>query len=225
MIVHDVVQPVASAATRGQSALRWLRQDPPDLHAAVASLERLVADAQRAGIMLADLKALASPTARPRQPVLLAKILRDTLHWLDDDLQQQGINVVPRLPGDDIVVVADRTALHQLLVNLIVNAMESMTDTPRQSRQMIIDLSADAHDAIVAVSDCGCGFSTDAEPHLFDAFYTTKAEGMGMGLAICHRIVTDYGGTILAERRAEGGACFQVRLPREPQAASGATAR
>lgn len=225
MVVHDAVQPVASVVTRGQSALRWLRHDPPDVEAAIASLERLVADAQRAGTLLAHLRMLASPVERPRQPVLLHAVLRDTLHWLDDELRRHGIHVAPNERHPDVVVMAEPAALQQLFGNLIVNAMEAMAETPRQARQLTVDLSADGHDAVVAISDRGCGIAADDLPRLFDAFHTTKDDGLGVGLAICHRIVTDHGGSIRAQNRREGGACFEIRLPRQDQTASRAAPR
>ncbi|PLQ02430.1 sensor histidine kinase [Cupriavidus pauculus] len=229
MIVHDAVQPVASLTTRGQSALRWLRHDPPDVDAALASLERLVADAQRAGTLLAELRVLASPVARPRQPVPLHAVLRDTLHWLDDDLRREGIDVEVDLGTDlrhaDIVVMAEPAALQQLFGNLIVNAMQAMAEAPIQARKLTVELSDDGRDAVVAVSDRGCGIDADTLPRLFDAFHTTKDEGMGVGLAICHRIVTDHGGSIRAESRRDGGARFEIRLPRQEQPVSRAATR
>lgn len=220
MIVHDAAQPVASVATRGQSALRWLRHDPPDIDAALASLERLVADAERAGALLAELRALASPVARPRQPVPLGALLREMLHWLDDELRTHGIDVTTDLRDDGGAVMAERAALQQLFVNLVVNAIEAMADTPPDARRLTVALSAQADTYVVAVSDRGCGIAADAAPLLFDAFYTTKETGMGMGLAICHRIATEHGGGIHAERCPEGGARLVVRLPRIAQAAA-----
>lgn len=217
MVVHDAVQPVASVVTRGQSALRWLRHDPPDVEAAIASLERLVADAQRAGTLLADLRALASPVERPLQPVPLHAVLRDTLHWLDDDLRREGIHVAAKVRHDDVVVMAEPAALQQLFGNLIVNAMEAMAETPIQDRHLTVDQWVDGDDAVVAISDRGCGIAADDLPRLFDAFHTTKDEGLGVGLAICHRIVTDHGGSIRAQSCREGGACFEIRLPRQDQ--------
>jgi C4-dicarboxylate-specific signal transduction histidine kinase len=220
MVVHDAVQPVASVATRGQSALRWLRHDPPDVRAAIASLERLVADAQRAGTLLAELRMLASPVARPRQAVLLATVLRDTLHWLDDDMRRHGIDVETDIGHEDIVVLAEPAALQQLFANLMVNALEAMADTPLPARRLTVRLAASGPDAVIAISDRGCGIAADALPRLFDAFHTTKDDGVGVGLAICHRIVTDLSGSIRAENRRDGGARFEVHLPRQDQTAS-----
>lgn len=220
MVVHDALQPVASVSTRGQSALRWLRHDPPDVARATASLERLVADAERAATVLGELRALASPAARQPQRLSLDALLRDTLHWLDDDLRRHGIDVEPDLQGAGLHVAAERAALQQLFMNLFVNAMEAMADTPREARHLAVRLWADGQNAVVTVSDSGCGIDADALPRLFDAFYTTKDEGMGMGLAICHRIVSDHGGSLHAEPRPGGGASFVVRLPRAGQAAT-----
>lgn len=213
MIVHDAVQPVASVVTRGQSALRWLRRDTPDVAAAIASLERLVADVQRAGTVLAELRALASPTPRPREALSLNALLRDTLHWLDDDLRRASIRVALDLPEADVHVSGERAALHQLFLNLMINAIEAMADTTPATRSLAVSVCVDAQDALVTVSDNGHGIAADAVSQLFDAFFTTRDEGMGMGLAICHRIVTGHAGRIHAECPPAGGARFVVRLP------------
>ncbi|MDT6960714.1 ATP-binding protein [Cupriavidus sp. SZY C1] len=216
MIVHDVVQPVASVATRGQGALRWLRQDPPDVARAIASLESLVADAGRAGTVLADLRGLACPQARPPQPVPLDGVLRDTLRWLDDDLRRHGVTAALDLPAAPLPVLGERAALQQLFVNLVVNAIEAMAGTdaaPRAARPLTVTLRADGHAAVATISDRGCGLAADALPRLFEPFQTTKADGMGVGLSICRRIVADHGGTIDAMARPGGGTTFVVRLP------------
>ena len=214
MIVHDAHQPLAAVLTRAQSALRWLRHDRPDVAAAIVALERLVDEAQRASTLMSELRALASPTTRPQQALSLNALLIDTLRWLDDDIRRNGIEVLLDVADDDVCVMAERAALQQVFVNLIVNAIEAMTDKATAQRQLGLRLSVEGRNARVAVSDSGCGIAVDAAPQLFDAFYTTKNEGMGIGLAICRRIVTDHGGSIHAENRPQGGARLVVRLPR-----------
>lgn len=212
-IVHDALQPVGSVLTRGQSALRWLRRDTPDVEAAIASLERLVEDAQRASATLSALKTLASPTAGPKLPLSLNALLRDTVRWLEDDLRRNEIVVSLHLFHDDVQVNAARVALQQLLVNLLVNAIEAMVENA-STRLLTLALTVEGRNAVIAVSDTGCGIAKQAAPHLFDAFYTTKEGGTGMGLAICRRIVTDHAGSLEAISLPGGGARFVVRLPR-----------
>jgi C4-dicarboxylate-specific signal transduction histidine kinase len=213
-IVHDASQPVGSALTRGQSALRWLRRDPPDVEAAIASLERLVEDAQRASATLSALKTLASPSAGPKLPLSLNELLRDTVRWLEDDLRRNEIIVSLKLFHDDVQVIAARVALQQLFVNLIVNAIEAMVESEPATRRLTLTLTVEGRNAAIAVSDSGAGIAKQAAPHLFDAFYTTKEGGTGMGLAICRRIVTEHAGSLEAVSPPEGGARFVVRLPR-----------
>lgn len=214
MIVHDVHQPLGAVLTRAQSALRWLRRDLPDVEAAVAALERIIEEAQRADVLMSQLRALASPTARPRQNLSLNALLCDTLRWLDADIQRNGVDVVLDMTSDEVCVTAERVALQQVFVNLIVNAIEAMADKAPTQRQLGIGLSVEGRNARVVVADTGCGIGLDATTRMFDAFYTTKLEGMGMGLAICHRIVTDHAGSIHADNRPQGGARLVVRLPR-----------
>lgn len=213
-IVHDALQPVGSALTRGQSALRWLRRESPDVAAAIVSLERLVEDVQRASATLSALRKLASPTAGPKLPLSLNALLSDSVRWLEDELRHNGIDVSLVLVDGDVQVTAARVALQQLIVNLIVNAIEAMVENPVATRRLTVALSVEGRNAVVAVSDTGRGIATHAVPHLFDAFYTTKEGGTGMGLAICRRIVTEHAGSLEAISPPEGGARFVVRLPR-----------
>lgn len=213
-IVHDALQPVGSALTRGQSALRWLRRESPDVAAAIASLERLVEDVQRASATLSALRKLASPTAGPKLPLSLNALLSDSVRWLEDELRHNGIEVSLVLVDGDVQVTAARVALQQLIVNLIVNAIEAMVENPVATRRLTVALSVEGRNAVVAVSDTGRGIATHAVPHLFDAFYTTKEGGTGMGLAICRRIMTEHAGSLEAISPPEGGARFVVRLPR-----------
>ncbi|WP_137927717.1 ATP-binding protein [Cupriavidus sp. 2SB] len=216
MIVHEAMQPMASVVTRGQAALRWMRQDTPDTAAAIASLERMVSDAQRAAAVLAELRSLASPpsvAARPRERLPLNGLLRDTVRWFDEELRRQQVRLQVDLPPDDVCVTADRTALRQVFLNLLLNALEAMADCPADARAVSVTLAVMDGSAEVAIVDAGCGIAPDAADTLFRAFYTTKRDGMGMGLAICHRIVTTHGGSIHAESQPGGGARFVVRLP------------
>ena len=224
-IVHDALQPVASALTRGQSALRWLRRDTPDVAAAVASLERLVEDVQRASATLSALRKLAAPTAGPKLPLSLNALLNDSVRWLEDELRHNEIDVLLDLVPDDVQVAAARVALQQLLVNLIVNAIEAMVENPPAARRLTVSLSVEGRNAVIAVSDTGRGIASHAAPHLFDAFYTTKEGGTGMGLAICRRIVTEHAGSLDAVSPPEGGARFVVRLPRLGACGAGAGQR
>ncbi|SDC89073.1 Histidine kinase-, DNA gyrase B-, and HSP90-like ATPase [Cupriavidus sp. YR651] len=212
-IVHEALQPVASVATRGQAALRWLRRDSPDVPAAIAALEALVENALRAGAVLTEVRSMASPTAKPRQPLSILTMLRDTLQWLDQELRQNQVTVWVDAPGDDVFVLGERVPLQQVLANLVINGIEAMTGNAAATRHLSIGLSVEGSHAVIAVSDSGCGFDAAAASRLFDAFYTTKRDGMGIGLATCRRIVTDHEGSLAAERRPEGGARFVVRLP------------
>lgn len=206
MIAHDSLQPVASAATRGQSTLRWLRREPPDVAAAIAVLERLVDEALRAGAVLSDLRSLASPMARPREQLSLNGLLRDTLQWLDHELRNNKVDVRLDVPGDEVFVAGERVSLRQVFANLVLNGIEAMAGNAPATRQLAVRLSVEGQYALIVVSDSGCGIDAAAASRLFDAFYTTKDDGMGMGLAICRCIVTDHARSIDAETAPEGGA-------------------
>ncbi len=207
-IAHEVNQPLAAIATSGSAALRWLANDEPDLSEIRGLSERIVADARRAADIIARVRAMAERREPERAALSLNMLVAEAVAFLGHELRAHGVDpflaLDPALPE----VRGDRTQLQQVLVNLIVNALQAMAGTSAPCLRLA---TARADGGIVlTVEDSGPGIAEPAR--LFDSFYTTKASGMGMGLPICRGIVEAHGGTITAEN-GDVGAVFTVALP------------
>ena len=210
-IAHEVNQPLAAIATSASASLRWLANDQPDLDEVRGLAERIVADARRAADIIARVRAMAERREPERAVLSLNALVGEAVTFLDHELRGQSVDPVlaldPALPD----VLGDRTQLQQVLVNLIVNALQAMAD--RTARRLTLTTGLSGGRVTLTVEDSGPGIAEPAR--LFDSFYTTKATGMGMGLPICRGIVEAHGGTIAAEN-GETGARFTVTLPAHP---------
>jgi PAS domain S-box-containing protein len=209
-IAHEVNQPLAAIATSGSASLRWLAADTPDLDEVRTLSERIVGDARRAAAIIARIRAMAEPGESERLPLSLNTIVEDGLAFLAHELQAQAIIPELELDADLPPVMVDRTQIQQIVVNLVVNAMQAMTPCEQRRLGLTTTMSPDGQVSLI-VEDSGPGLA-DNMNKLFDGFYTTKAHGMGMGLPICRSIVEAHGGTILAEN-GDSGARFTVILP------------
>lgn len=209
-IAHEVNQPLAAIAANAAASLRWLDRETPEIGRVTALTLRIGADARRAADVIARVRAMASKREAAREPLPVAEVIAETLLFLRDELQSRGARVTTAV--DPVTVHGDRTQLQQVLVNLIMNALQAAAPDPA-----VIEISARRHDGQleIEVADNGPGL-TAAPGSLFDSFYSTKPEGMGLGLPICRSIVEAHGGRISVGDRPEGGAAFVIRLPAEP---------
>jgi len=211
-IAHEVNQPLAAIATNASAGLRWLNRPTPDIAEVRALTTNIVADAKRAADIIARIRGMASARAPDQAPVAINGVVHEALQFLHHELQAQGATVSLDLAGALPPVTGDRTQLQQLLVNLIINAAQSMAKSPR--REITIATRLAASDTIeVAVRDTGPGIPPENLDRLFKSFFSTKADGMGMGLPICRSIVETHGGGIKGANNPAGGACFTVTLP------------
>jgi PAS domain S-box-containing protein len=208
-IAHEVNQPLAAIATSGSASLRWLAAETPDL-GEVRTLSERIADARRAAAIIARIRAMAEPREPERLLLSLNALVEDGLIFLAHELQAQMIVPDLQLEAGLPLVLADRTQIQQVVVNLVVNSMQAMAGCERRSLNLTTAPLPGGRVALV-VEDSGLGFSENMTK-LFDGFYTTKAHGMGMGLPICRSIVEAHGGTISAEN-GDVGARFTVVLP------------
>jgi len=213
-IAHEVNQPLAAIATNASAGMRWLSRPQPDLDELRSINTRVVADAQRAAAIIARVRDMAMRRAPEVQALSINTVVEEALLFLRHESQGKGVamelELSPDLPG----VLADRTQLQQVVVNLAANAIQAMAaaEGPREVR---VRTGPDGEGRVaVRMSDTGPGVSPENLPRLFDSFFTTKAQGMGMGLAICRSIIESHGGTISARNNADGpGACFAFTLP------------
>lgn len=210
-IAHEVNQPLAAIMTNAQACRRWLAADPPNVDRARVIIERVERNAQSAADIVSHIRALFSQTTGPRTPSALGPLVEEVRELLAEELARGRIALVIRLARDLPPVPIDAVQIQQVLVNIVRNAIEAMADVPADRRRLRVEAVL-AQDAVrIDISDTGPGL---AEPgRAFEAFFTTKAQGMGMGLAICRSIVEAHGGRLRAENGDPSGACFIFTLP------------
>ena len=212
-IAHEVTQPIAAIVTCGGSALRWLDRPSPDLAEARQSIGQMIRDAGRAGEIVRRIRAMARKHDASFGPVDLNGLVEEAVELVRRELQDQRIETVLDLGIPAPIVHGDRVQLQQVLLNLLVNAVQAMSGVDGRRRRIWLATAADAHNARLTVRDAGNGFRAEDAEDLFNAFYTTKPDGVGMGLSICRSIAEGHGGAIRAEAPPEGGAIFQLTLP------------
>jgi len=214
-IAHEVKQPIGAIFTNAESSVRWLTRAEPDIEKAVALTNRVIADARRASEIVDRIRGMASHRAPEQKPFSLEGVINESLNFLRHELQLKGIVISLDLRRDLPQVVGDRTQLQQVIVNLVVNAVQAMTKNASTDRGISLGAQlSDLKTVCCVVEDSGPGIDPEHLSRLFDSFFTTKDTGMGLGLAICRSIVESHGGRIRADNgSALGGARFSFDLP------------
>ncbi len=213
-LAHEINQPLAAISANGAAGLRWLARPEPDLGEVTAITRRMAADAQRAGEIISRIRLMASRQSPEKTIVAVNNLIEDAILFLRHEMQAQGVTVTLDLAGDLPAVLADRTQLQQVVVNLTMNAIQAMAQAARPERQIrVSSRMADNAALCIAVDDSGPGVPAADQGRLFESFYTTKPDGMGMGLPICRSIIEKHGGEISVGVGALGGACFSFTLP------------
>lgn len=213
-IAHEINQPLAAIATSAEAAERWLRQTPPNVDKAVQTVARIRADAHRASEVIARVRSLVRGEPPQASAFDLGDALREVLALSRGDLDQQGIDVqldtLDALPP----VWADRAQVQQVIGNLLVNAVDAMEHLPAADRriELALRLLDDRH-VRLSVRDHGAGLDAVQLQHLFDAFWTTKKNGLGLGLSLSRSIAQANAGRISGESAQGGGARFMLDLP------------
>lgn len=212
-IAHEVNQPLMAVVTNGEAARRWLRRDPPDLGEVEAAIGRVVAQGRRAGEIVNRIRAFLKKAPGQRTELGIADLVEEAAQLVQRELAQERIGlhieIEPGLPG----ISGDRIQLQQILVNLMVNAGQAMAS---QSGRRVLSVRAgraDAGTVAIAVTDTGPGIAADNLPRLFEPFFTTRQQGMGMGLAICRTTAEAHGGQLSAQSVPGEGATFRLTLP------------
>lgn len=211
-IAHEINQPLAAIATNASAGLRWLDRPEPDVAEVRALTQRIIADAQRAADIISRVRAMAGH--RAPEPALLAMngVIEETMQFLAHELQGQSVTLTLTLARGLPLVLADRTQLQQVIVNLAINAVQAMAQKETTRR---LTLRTESNDGAIHVSveDNGPGIDVAHQQRIFDSFFTTKSNGMGMGLPICRSIIEASGGVISARNLESGGAAFSFTLP------------
>jgi len=214
-IAHEVNQPLAAIVTNGQAALRWLGFRPCNLQEATEAVRRTVQDANRASEIIKRIREFLKRGEGQRTSVDILKVVTDVMAMVADLARSHGIELRQEAAGRFAPVLGDRVQLQQVILNLVVNGLESIVSGNVERRVLSVDVKHVSSKALsVAVADSGPGIAPDDAERVFEAFYTSKAEGLGMGLAISRSIIEAHGGHLELEPGPPGtGAVFFFTLP------------
>lgn len=216
-IAHEINQPLAAIVADANACLNWLGADRPPLDQVRAALAAVVDDGDRAAEVLTRIRTLLARSVVARQPCQLARIIADVLPLVRPELRRHDISLQMSLAVDLPSVLADRIQLQQVLINLLVNAAEAMREVAAERRRLFVCATRETIDdhawATVTVADAGVGLRELEADRLFDAFYTTKPGGLGMGLSISRSIIEGHGGRLWATANPDHGATFHLALP------------
>jgi signal transduction histidine kinase len=213
-IAHELNQPLAAAVTNALAALRWLGLQPANLEEAREALANIVDDGKRAGDVIERMRALIKKAPPRKDGLDINEVILGVCALTRGELAKNGVSLQTQLADGLPLTQGDRVQLQQVMLNLIMNAIEAMSAVSHGSRELLIGTSTDASGAVrITVQDSGPGLNLGTFDRLFDPFYTTKTNGMGMGLSICRSIVEAHDGRIWASPTAGSGSTFHFILP------------
>jgi PAS domain S-box-containing protein len=214
-IAHEVNQPITAAIGNAEAALRWLSHQPPDLEEVHLLLERIAKDGRRVGNVVDRTRELVKKAPLRKERMEINGAIGEVIELTRGEAMKNRISVRTQLAEGLPLVEADRTQLQQVMLNLIINAVHSLNENNQAQRELIIGTSMNRSGGVlVSVRDSGSGISSEQLERIFDPFYTTKSDGMGMGLSICRSIIEGHGGKIWATANVPRGAAFNFTVPK-----------
>jgi C4-dicarboxylate-specific signal transduction histidine kinase len=219
-IAHEVNQPLAAIVANGDACLRWLRRDVPQLDEVRGAVEGMMDDGNRAAEVIRRVRALAKKTDAPKAPLPINDVIEEVALLLQREVLSHRASLRLELATELPLVLGDRIQLQQVIINLVMNGMEAMASVTDRPRELKILSRRETGMVLVAVEDSGVGIDPEHAERLFNAFFTTKPSGMGMGLSICRSIIEAHGGKLWAARNVGAGAMFQFTLPMDRDHAS-----
>jgi signal transduction histidine kinase len=209
-----VNQPLMAVVTNADTCSRWLAKDPPDLDEARQAAERTGRAGHRAADIIRTIRALARKSSPEMTRFDVNPAIADVLTLTRGELQRYGVSLETQLSAGLEPVLGDRGQIEQVILNLILNGSEAMTADMHRSRVLrVSSRMAEPGNILIAVADTGMGLDPTKVDYIFDAFFTTKPEGMGMGLSICRSIVEAHGGRLWASSNSPRGSIFQFTMP------------
>lgn len=213
-IAHEVNQPLAAVTTNGTAGLRWLNRETPNIDEVRSAMERMMSETHRASEVIRRIRAMSRKTDPQSVPVDLMEVIEESVALVDREVRRNKIVLDHQYDTQAARIMGDRVQLQQVIINLLMNGVQAMSKTESKHRTLHVRLRrSDAGELCIDVKDNGPGISPQCLPKLFNAFYTTKADGMGMGLSICRSIIDAHGGRIWATSEAGEGAAFHLSFP------------
>ena len=210
-LAHEIKQPIAAAVMRARTGLRWLQRQPPGIEKAREILSRIIEDATRAATIVDRNRSLYKRETSKRETVNLNEVIRETIALLQEKASKNSILIRTQLDAVLPTISADRVQVQQVLMNLILNGIEAMKET--RGELTITSETGEHSQVLISVRDSGVGLPVGNPERIFEAFFTTKPEGTGMGLSISRRIIESHGGRLWASASPGGGAIFHFTLP------------
>ena len=213
-IAHEVSQPIAATIISAQAALRWLGAEPPALEEVRQALDRIVKNGSRAGEVIDRIRALIKKAPPRKDRLDINEAIREVIELTRGEAVKNSVSVQTDLADGLPLIEGDRVQLQQVILNLIINAVQAMSGASEGPRELLISTErAEPNGVLVAVQDSGPGIAPETLERLFEAFYTTKAGGLGLGLSICRSIIEAHGGRLWASANVPHGAIFHFTVP------------
>jgi PAS domain S-box-containing protein len=220
-IAHEVNQPLAAIVTNGEACLRWLAVTPPDIAEARGAIGRIIRDGNRASEVIRRLRDLTRKTESQMAPLDVDDVISDVVALVQRELLTNRVGLRLDLATSTSPIFGDRVQLQQVIINLVMNGIEAMASVTERPRELCIrSRPHDADEILVAVQDCGVGIDPEQMDRIFNPFFTTKRDGMGMGLSICRSIIEAHGGELWVLPNERSGATFQFTVPMHKEEAS-----
>jgi C4-dicarboxylate-specific signal transduction histidine kinase len=216
-IAHEINQPIGAAITYANAASHWLDAQPPDLEEVRRALGLIMESNVRAGNVVDRIRALVKKAPPRKDRLEINETVLEVISLIQNEMAKKGISVRTQLAETLPAIQGDRVQLQQVILNLLINAVEAMSEMSEGLRELLITTAkTDSEGVLVAVRDSGPGLAPEGLERLFEAFYTTKPGGLGMGLSICRSIIEAHGGNMSATTNVPQGAVFQFTIPARP---------
>jgi C4-dicarboxylate-specific signal transduction histidine kinase len=213
-IAHEVNQPLAAVVANADACVAWLGHENPNLIEARAAAERATQGATRASEVIGRIRSLINKTAPERAQIQIHEVIAEVVALAERQASRNDVSVVTELAADVPAILGDRIQLQQVILNLMLNGIEAMSSVSDRRRRLLIQCRMqDAGHVLVSIEDCGIGVKEDVRSRLFEPFFTTRSQGIGMGLPISRSIVEAHGGRLWAESTVNQGSVFQFTLP------------